>query len=166
MRASNRLSTLLIAILAALASARGAFAQPPSAELESSSAPDDSSADAAEPSPEAAPIETHEPPEAAPIETRESGDPEAFSYAEMSLEELLSVQVVSSASLRAQSMHHAPSSVSLLTFEDIEAMRGLNVAQPFRRLLGVQVQRMSMNTFPVFVRNQISNNSNEVLVLV
>ncbi len=87
-------------------------------------------------------------------------------YAEMSLEELLSVQVVTSASRRAQSMHEAPSSVSLLTFEDIENMRGLNVAQPFRRLLGVYVFQQTPNVMQVIVRNPIAATNNEALVLV
>ncbi|MBC7173129.1 MAG: TonB-dependent receptor, partial [Polyangiaceae bacterium] len=93
-------------------------------------------------------------------------DAETEAYAEMSLEELLSIQVVTSASRRAQSMHEAPSSVSLLTFEDIENTRGLNLGHAFRRLLGVYVFQQTPNSTQVIVRNPVSGTNNEVLVLM
>ncbi len=124
---------------------------------------------AAAPDPEPLPAT---PEEAAPEPAPEAGAPaeegvadDTEHYAEMSLEELLSVQIVEAASRREQSIHDAPSSVSLLTYEQIEAMRGLNPAHPFRRLLGVHVVHWSNAAYRLSVRT-FGAQGNLELVLV
>jgi len=105
-------------------------------------------------------------PDATASEASADSDESTQELASLSLEELLQIQVVESASRRAQSIHDAPSSVSLLRYDDIESMRGLNLAHPFRRLLGVTVMRYSTNAFRVHVRDPLSSSGNRVLVLV
>jgi outer membrane receptor protein involved in Fe transport len=79
---------------------------------------------------------------------------DANALAKMSLEELLQVQIVEAASRRQQTIHDAPSSITVLDRGQIEQSGAVEVAELMRRVPGAHVVRQTNNAYDVALRNQ------------
>ncbi|MEM6960989.1 MAG: TonB-dependent receptor [Myxococcota bacterium] len=83
-----------------------------------------------------------------------------------SFEELMAVELVQSASRRTQSIHEAPSAITLLTSNQIEALGAQYVPEILRRVVGVHVIRPSANFFRVTMRNPGALANGRIRVLL
>ncbi len=86
--------------------------------------------------------------------------------ADLSLEELMSVQVVVTASRKQESIHSVPYAMSVITKEDIRAAGARSVPEALRLAAGVDVAELSYGNAAVAPRGFHGFLSNQVLVLV
>lgn len=98
--------------------------------------------------------------------TRGYADAVPDDFAELDLESLLATPVVESASRREQSLLEAPSSVSIITREQIEASGATNLAELLRRVPGVHLIQDGANHYAIGIRgiNRLQNNRTLVLI--
>ncbi len=98
------------------------------------------------------------------FETPEGG--EGSGLEGLSLEELLSVEIVESASRRQQSIHDAPSAVTLVPRDVIASMGVYQVPEIMRRVPGALVLRTAANSYRVVLRDVGTLVSNRVPLLL
>jgi iron complex outermembrane receptor protein len=105
--------------------------------------------------------------EEVPTEKRASPDskPKA-DIAEMGLEELMAVQVVVTASRRAQAIESVPHAVTVITANDIRAAGARSIPDALRLAAGVDVADLSYGNAAVAPRGFHGFDSRQVLVLV
>lgn len=84
----------------------------------------------------------------------------------LSLEELLSVEIVESASRRQQSIHDAPSAITLVPRDVIASMGVYQVPEIMRRVPGALVLRTAANSYRVVLRDLATLVSNRVPLLL
>ncbi len=96
----------------------------------------------------------------------DAGEPSAGDLAELSLEQLLAIEIVESASRREQSIHDAASAVTLISREAIATMGVLDVPELLRRVPGALVFRTAANSYRVALRDPATLVSNRVPVLL
>ncbi|MEM9075202.1 MAG: TonB-dependent receptor, partial [Myxococcota bacterium] len=87
-------------------------------------------------------------------------------FEDMSLEELLSVEIVESASRREQSIHNAASAVTLIPRDAIASMGVLDVPELFRRVPGAVVFRTAANSYRLSLRDPATLVSNRAPILI
>ncbi|MBN2718213.1 MAG: TonB-dependent receptor [Deltaproteobacteria bacterium] len=85
---------------------------------------------------------------------------------EMELEELLAIQVVETVSLRKQSIREAPSSVTVITREQIETSGAQNIAELLRLVPGIHVMQLTGDSYSIGQRGISRLSNGRVLVLV
>jgi iron complex outermembrane receptor protein len=93
------------------------------------------------------------------------GAPEGNDVAELSLEELMQVDVTSVAGV-AKPLMQTPAAVFVITPQDIQETGHLSIAEALRIVPGMDVARVSSNTWAVSARGFNARFSNKLLVLV
>ena len=86
-------------------------------------------------------------------------------FAELSFEELLSVELTSAAR-RSQSVEDSASSVFVITRDDIRRSPARNVPELLRMVPGVQVARIDHNNYKVSIRGGNQLYANKLLVMI
>ena len=98
--------------------------------------------------------------------TEDKPDTAQNELADLSLEELMSVQVVVTASRKQESIHSVPYAMSVITKEDIRATGARSVPDALRLAAGVDVAELSYGHAAVAPRGFHGFLSRQVLVLV
>ena len=96
----------------------------------------------------------------------EGGSEPDEDFAELSLEELMDVQVVVTASRRAQAITSVPNAISVITADDIRAAGSRSIPDALRLVPGMDVADLSIGNAAVSPRGFHGLLANQVLVLV
>ena len=102
-----------------------------------------------------------------PLQTLAEEDIENIKkLANLSISELMEVEVVSVATGRSQLVAHAPSVITLITAQDIEEIGARTLEEILRSVPGLQVSYNFFN-IPIYTFRGVSSlNNSEVLVLI
>lgn len=101
-----------------------------------------------------------------PIQANSIDDSDEDDYFDMSLEELLQVKVVTVASGVAQTIAQAPSVVSVITAEEIEAMGATDLDEVLETIPGLHVARASVGYNPLYILRGIYSSGNQQVLLM
>ena len=112
------------------------------------------------------PIAGNTQPAASDATKNAAGEEQAKDYFELDLEDLLATPLVESASRRSQSQAEAPSTVTVLTSDDIVSASVTNIAEVFRKVPGVFVLQTTANGYQIGLRGVSRLENNRVLVLL
>lgn len=89
----------------------------------------------------------------------------AVSYLDLSLEQLLQIQV-SSVSKKNEPMSNAPAAIYVITGAELERSGATTIAEGLRMVPGVEVARADANSWAISIRGFNSTLANKLLVLV
>jgi len=100
-----------------------------------------------------------------PLLAEEPAAPDAAVAVDMSLEDLLNVEITSAAR-KSQRLNDVAAAVYVISREDIERSGATNIPEALRLAPGVNVARLANNRWAVSVRGFNSRFSNKLLVLM
>ena len=90
----------------------------------------------------------------------------ADDYTEFDIEDLLTVQIVTSVSKKSQTISDAPSAVFVITQDDLRRSGVTSIADALRMVPGIQSSRINSHAWAVTTRGFASGFSNKLLVLI
>jgi iron complex outermembrane receptor protein len=92
-------------------------------------------------------------------------DPSMFELKQLSLEELMNIDVTS-VSKKEEKLFEAAAAISVITQEDIRRSGATSIPEALRNVPGVEVARVDSHTWAITVRGFNSTTANKLLVLI